>query len=191
MAESGGSRQGAEEARGVFSRLRDAITFITGPWTVENGKAWLKVIVVVLLIRWLWFEPFSIPSGSMEPTLHGDAKFLKGDRVAVNKLAYGPRVPFCNIRLLDMGDPARWDIVVFITPEEGAAHKVLIKRVAGLPGERVTISRRATPRKRPAGAVSCRPAGGDAVYERTGGTGAGRAPLYVPRTHALWRIAGG
>ncbi len=140
MAESGGSRQGAEEARGVFFRLRDAITFITGPWTVENGKAWLKVIVVVLLIRWLWFEPFSIPSGSMEPTLHGDAKFLKGDRVAVNKLAYGPRVPFCNIRLLDMGDPARWDIVVFITPEEDAAHKVLIKRVAGLPGERVIIS---------------------------------------------------
>ncbi|HNV21125.1 MAG TPA: S26 family signal peptidase, partial [Candidatus Hydrogenedentes bacterium] len=117
MADSTGNRQSAEGTRGMFGRLQDAITFVTGPWTKENGKAWLKVVVVVLLIRWLWFEPFSIPSGSMEPTLHGDAKFLKGDRVAVNKLAYGPRVPFSNMRLIDLGDPERWDIVVFITPE--------------------------------------------------------------------------
>ncbi|HNZ16746.1 MAG TPA: signal peptidase I [Candidatus Hydrogenedentes bacterium] len=140
MADSTGNRQSAEGTRGMFGRLQDAITFVTGPWTKENGKAWLKVVVVVLLIRWLWFEPFSIPSGSMEPTLHGDAKFLKGDRVAVNKLAYGPRVPFSNMRLIDLGDPERWDIVVFITPEADAVHKVLIKRVAGLPGERVSIS---------------------------------------------------
>ncbi|MFO7974987.1 MAG: signal peptidase I [Candidatus Hydrogenedentota bacterium] len=113
---------------------------MTGPWTWENAKAWLMVIAFVLLVRWLWFEPFSIPSGSMEPTLHGDKRFLRGDRVAVNKLAYGPRVPFTNIRLLDLGDPQRWDIVVFNTPEENAEHKVLIKRVVGLPGERVHIS---------------------------------------------------
>lgn len=140
MTDSTGREQNPHESRGVLAWFKDRITFITGPWTWENGKAWLKVIVVVLLIRWLWFEPFSIPSGSMEPTLHGDEKFLRGDRVAVNKLAYGPRVPFSNIRLLDLGAPQRWDVVVFNTPQKDADHKVLIKRVAGLPGERVHIS---------------------------------------------------
>ncbi len=140
MTGSTGSGSTSGTARGVLGGLKNAITIVTGPWTWENGKAWLTVIGLVLVVRWLWFEPFSIPSGSMEPTLHGDERFFRGDRVAVNKFAYGPRVPFTNIRLLDLGDPQRWDIVVFHTPEKDAKHKVLIKRVAGLPGERVHIS---------------------------------------------------
>jgi len=135
-----GSGKRTGESQGLLASLKNAITFVTGPWTWQNAKAWLIVIALVLVVRWLWFEPFSIPSGSMQPTLHGDERFLRGDRVAVNKLAYGPRVPFTNIRLLDLGDPQRWDIVVFNTPEEDAEHKVLIKRVAGLPGERIHIS---------------------------------------------------
>lgn len=140
MAHLSTSGQSAQAPPGILTRLKDTITFLTGPWTFENGTAWLKIIIAVLLIRWLWVEPFSIPSGSMEPTLHGDPRFMRGDRVAVNKLAYGPRVPFTSNRLIELGTPERWDIVVFYTPEEDAEHRVLIKRVAGLPGERVHIA---------------------------------------------------
>lgn len=140
MTDSTGGGNRPSGQTGVLAGLKNTLTVVTGPWTWENAKAWLIVIALVLVVRWLWFEPFSIPSGSMEPTLHGDERFLRGDRVAVNKLAYGPRVPFTNVRLLDLGDPQRWDIIVFNTPEEDAEHKVLIKRVAALPGERVHIS---------------------------------------------------
>jgi signal peptidase I len=76
----------------------------------------------------------------MEPTLHGDPRFLRGDRLGVNKLIYGPRVPFVNKRLLHFAEPKRWDIVVFRTVEENAVHKTLVKRVVGLPGERIHIA---------------------------------------------------
>ncbi len=115
------------------------IRSITGPWTWENLWGWLKIILIVLVIRWIWFEPYSIPSGSMEPTLHGDPRFLRGDRVVVNKFWFGPRIPFTNKRLFRWHEPERWDIVVFNSPEPDAQHKVLIKRVVGLPGERVHI----------------------------------------------------
>ncbi len=53
---------------------------ITGPWTRQNLLSWIEVVVLVLLIRWLWFEPFRVPSGSMEPTFHGDRDFWRDDR---------------------------------------------------------------------------------------------------------------
>jgi signal peptidase I len=84
-------------------------------------------------------QQFSIPSGSMEPTLHGDPRFLRGDRVLVNKWIYGIRIPFTNMRFFDYKDPERWDIVVFHANQENAEHGVLIKRVVGLPGEKVQI----------------------------------------------------
>jgi len=113
---------------------------ITGPWNRRNAVGWLTVIVLILGIRWLLFESYRIPTGSMEPTLHGDPRFLRGDRVAVNKLIYGPRVPFMNKRIFKLAEPSRWDIVVFKTVEKNAVHKTLIKRVVGLPGERIHIA---------------------------------------------------
>jgi signal peptidase I len=66
-------------------------------------------------------QAFFIPSGSMLPTLHED------DRVLVNKLSY------------DLHDVHRGDLVVFERPENEAAGQIkdLIKRVVGLPGERI------------------------------------------------------
>jgi signal peptidase I len=101
---------------------------------------WLKLIALVLVVRWIWFEPFFIPSASMEPTIHGDARFLRGDRVAVNKLAFGPRIPFTNTRIFSTGSPNRWDIVVFNNVDPKSPHKRLIKRVVGMPGERIHIA---------------------------------------------------
>lgn len=104
---------------------------------------WLKsetfALVLAMLIRWPIAEPYRIPSGSMEPTLHGDDRIGRGDRVFVNKWIYGVRWPFMNKRIWHGVKPQRWDIVVFKTVEEDALHKTLVKRIVGLPGERIHI----------------------------------------------------
>ncbi len=103
------------------------------------AKTLFFAISIALLIRWTCFEPFKIPSGSMEPTLHGDERFLRGDRVLVNKLAYGLRIPFTSKLVWKRATPQRWDIVVFRTVEENSRAKILIKRIVGLPGEKIHV----------------------------------------------------
>ncbi|MFA6242664.1 MAG: signal peptidase I [Candidatus Hydrogenedentales bacterium] len=132
---------GKSESQGeAVEFLAGFVKAFTGPWTWENFGSWVKLIALVLTVWWLFVQPFRIPSGSMEPTLHGDPGFFIGDRVFVNKLIFGPRVPFTNIRIFRLGQPKRWDIVVFRSVEPESPNKVLIKRVVGLPGERVHIA---------------------------------------------------
>jgi signal peptidase I len=113
-------------------------------WYDDGTVAWIRsaliALVLTLFIRWPLIEPFSIPSGSMEPTFHGDPRFLRGDRVFVNKWIYGVRVPFMNQRLWRGAEPERWDIVVFRSAEDDPTHKILVKRLVALPGERVQIA---------------------------------------------------
>ena len=97
------------------------------------------LLLVILTIKGCIIDQYSIPSGSMEPTLHGDPNMFKGDRVLTNKWIFGPRIPFTTVRLWDWNEPERWDIVVFKPPEGGSKHPRLIKRVVGLPGERVQL----------------------------------------------------
>lgn len=105
----------------------------------ENITGLAKVLAVVLLIKGCVIDQYSIPSPSMEPTLHGDPRFMRGDRVLVNKWIYGPRIPFTTYRLWDWRDPQRWDIAVFKPPPGASEHDILIKRIVALPGERVHI----------------------------------------------------
>lgn len=109
----------------------------------EQIFEWLKseafALTLALLIRWPIAEPYRIPSGSMEPTFHGDPGFGKGDRVFVNKWIYGVRYPFMNKRIWHGQKPQRWDIVVFKANHKEAPHKTLVKRVVGLPGEHIQI----------------------------------------------------
>lgn len=145
--------------------------------TWANAWSWVLFILLLLCVEWLFLEPFTIPSGSMEPTLHGDPRFLRGDRVLVNKLAYGARLPFTKHPVFRWSEPKRFDIVVFYSkgpagnlpvwqrmaidltgpllgllplPEEyrktlnAAQAGILIKRVIGLPGERVHIDKDGT-----------------------------------------------
>jgi signal peptidase I len=104
---------------------------------------WIKseafALILAMLIRWPIAEPYRIPSGSMEPTLHGDERIGRGDRVFVNKWIYGVRWPFMNKRLWQGSPPQRWDIMVFKTVEENALHGTLVKRIVGMPGERIHI----------------------------------------------------
>jgi signal peptidase I len=79
--------------------------------------------ILAMVIRHFVLEVFKIPTKSMQPTLLGDP--WTGDKILVNKLAY------------DFDDPDRWDVIVFKFPDNVA--KNYIKRVVGLPGERVWV----------------------------------------------------
>lgn len=76
-------------------------------------------VLLAVIIRVFLFQPFYIPSGSMEPTL------IQGDRIIVNKLTYR------------INEPKRGDIMVFKYPVN--PQRDFIKRLVGLPGETVEI----------------------------------------------------
>jgi signal peptidase I len=98
-------------------------------------KEWIEpfliAAVVALFIRQFVVEAFKIPSGSMIPTL------TIGDHLLVNKFIYGPRIPFTDSRIFSWKEPKRGDIIVFKYPEN--EDKNFIKRVVGVPGDKVQI----------------------------------------------------
>ncbi|GGC80996.1 signal peptidase I [Marinobacter halophilus] len=99
------------------------------PWLVDLSRSFFPVLAIVLVLRSFLIEPFQIPSGSMLPTLE------VGDFILVNKYAYGLRLPVAGTKILSVGDPERGDVMVFRYPEDGKTN--YIKRVIGLPGDRV------------------------------------------------------
>jgi signal peptidase I len=99
------------------------------PWWVEYTAGFFPVIALVFALRSFLFEPFRIPSGSMIPTLQ------IGDLILVNKYQYGIRLPVLNRTLLELGHPKRGDVIVFRYPHQPSQD--YIKRVVGLPGDRV------------------------------------------------------
>ena len=104
------------------------------PVVVEYARAFFPVLLVVLLVRAFWLEPFRIPSGSMMPSL------LVGDFIVVNKYAYGLRMPVWHTRLTGGGRPKRGDVVVFRYPQDETQD--YIKRVVGLPGDHISYYNR-------------------------------------------------
>lgn len=106
---------------------------------VEFIKTVVYALLIALVIRSFMFEPFSIPSGSMLPTL------LIGDYLFVSKFPYGYSrfsfpfgfPPFSG-RVFSK-EPERGDVVVFRLPSDTRTD--YIKRVIGLPGERVQVIR--------------------------------------------------
>ncbi len=96
---------------------------------VDYCQSFFPVLLFVLVIRSFVFEPFRIPSGSMEPTL------VQGDFIFVKKYSYGLRLPVTETRIIDTGSPERGDVVVFRLPSNPSVN--YIKRVVGLPGDRI------------------------------------------------------
>ena len=97
---------------------------------LKNNMGIFSFIVLMVFFRSAVADWYTIPSGSMQPTLE------IGDRVVVNKMAYDLKIPLMNIAIARIGDPERGDIVVF---ESVAADNRLIKRVVGLPGDLVSM----------------------------------------------------
>ena len=104
---------------------------------VENIKTIIYALIIALIIRSFIFQPFYIPSSSMEPTL------LIGDRLFVSKYSYGysrHSLPFSpkiiNHRIISK-NPKRGDVIVFKTPVDNRTD--YIKRLIALPGDTFQI----------------------------------------------------
>jgi signal peptidase I len=113
---------------------RRASARAAGVW--ETVRAFAGTVLLFLVIRTFLIEAFRIPSGSMIPSL------LVGDWLFVNKLVYGPHVPFTGVTLPGYADPRRGEIVVFESPpqpDEAARgldpQPTLVKRLVGVPGD--------------------------------------------------------
>lgn len=100
----------------------------TEPALVEYSKSFFPVLFLVFALRSFIIEPFQIPSESMVPTLE------VGDFIAVNKFAYGIRMPVFRTKIIPVGEPKRGDVMVFFPPHES---RYFIKRVIGLPGDTI------------------------------------------------------
>ncbi|MBF9034877.1 signal peptidase I [Rhodobacterales bacterium HKCCE2091] len=117
------AKQGAETSGGAL-------------W--ETVKTVVYALLIAMVFRTLFFQPFFIPSGSMKDTL------LIGDFLFVNKMAYGYSRYSCPLGLCTFIDdrwfgsmPERGDVIVFRHPVQGSD---FIKRVIGLPGDRVRVT---------------------------------------------------
>ena len=112
-----------------------AVKKTNGFW--ELLKTVVYAILIAVVVRTVLFEPFSIPSGSMIPTL------LVGDYLFVSKYSYGYSrysfpfsLPLFHGRILG-SLPKRGDVMVFKTPTDNSTD--FIKRIIGLPGDRVQV----------------------------------------------------
>ncbi|NWN81491.1 MAG: signal peptidase I [Halomonas sp.] len=117
----------AGTSEGLPSEAREQV--LKEPWPVDYARSFFPVLLVVLVLRSFVMEPFQIPSGSMRPTLE------IGDFILVNKFAYGLRLPVVHTEIADLGEPERGDVMVFRFPNEPSVN--FIKRVVGLPGDRI------------------------------------------------------
>lgn len=88
------------------------------------------LLLGMLAARSTLADHYYVPSGSMQPTL------FPGDRVVVDKRAYGLRVPFTQVRLADGAAVERGEVVIFDSPRNGAR---LIKRIVATGGDEVSI----------------------------------------------------
>lgn len=97
----------------------------------EYAEAILTALILALVIRALLVQAYTIPSGSMIPTL------LIGDYILVNKFIYGTKIPFTDRRILKFKDPKRGDIIVFKFPKDPS--RDFIKRVIAVGEEKIEI----------------------------------------------------
>lgn len=126
-------KQSAAELKAVSGQLNEEEKEKL-PLLVDYARSFFPVLFIVLVLRAFIFEPFRIPSESMLPTL------LVGDFILVDKNAYGVRLPVVNKKIIDTGSPERGDVAVFRYPENPSVD--YIKRVVGLPGDRITYYNR-------------------------------------------------
>ena len=107
----------------------------SGFW--ETTKTVIYAVLIALFVRTVFAEPFSIPSGSMIPTL------LVGDYLFVSKMSYGYSrhsmplsIPLVKGRIF-YEEPERGDVIVFKMPSDNRTD--YIKRLIGLPGDKIQV----------------------------------------------------
>ncbi|MCC6245575.1 MAG: signal peptidase I [Gemmatimonadaceae bacterium] len=115
------------------------------PSFFQQSRAFVLSVAPILAMfffaRVALAEAYRIPSGSMEPTM------LVGDWLWVNKLRYGPHIPFTNINLPGYAEPKRGEVAVFISPPQDPAIRIapdivtplLVKRIVGVAGDTLAM----------------------------------------------------
>jgi signal peptidase I len=114
-------------------RMDQHLQFARKSTVREYSESIVVAVAIALLLRAFVVEAFQIPSGSMIPTLE------IGDHIFVSKFAYGVGIPFTNKKILSFHEPQRGDVIVFKYPRDQATD--YIKRVVGLPGDKVEVRR--------------------------------------------------
>lgn len=137
-------------------------------WLREN-TVFLLFMFALMATRSSFADHYVVPSGSMEQTL------FPGDRVVVDKQAYGLRVPFTLMKIIHGDAPARGDVIVFDAPDDGTR---LIKRIVAIGGDRLEVRH---------GHVFVNGLPGDtrAALELRLGGGPDVAPVRVPAGHVF------
>ncbi|WP_448211245.1 signal peptidase I [Colwellia sp. MEBiC06753] len=98
---------------------------------LQENRSFILFILLMSVFRSAVADWNDVPTGSMKPTI------VEGDRIFINKMAYDLRVPFTHISLMQTGEPAYGDVVIF---DSKAADKRLVKRVIGVPGYTVAMA---------------------------------------------------
>lgn len=107
---------------------------LKGPFFADYSRSLFPVFLIVLILRSFIGEPFKVPSGSMLPTIQ------IGDYFVVSKFSYGVRFPVWDKLLLPVSKPQAGDIVIVHNPVDTRID--LIKRVIGVPGDKITYQNR-------------------------------------------------
>lgn len=94
-----------------------------------SGMFW--ILFVIWFLRSFLYEPYRIPSGSMEPTLYA------GDFILTSKFDYGVRLPVLRTKIIETGKVQRGDVIVFRYPRNPTLH--YIKRVVAVPGDKLRV----------------------------------------------------
>lgn len=102
----------------------------TMPVLVDYARSFLPVFILVLVLRSFVFQPFKVPTGSLEPTV------LPGDYLFVTQYSYGLRLPVWRFNIMPFVKPERGQIVVFHWPVN--THVLFVKRLVGMPGDDIS-----------------------------------------------------
>ncbi len=100
----------------------------------EYFESLVVAVILALFVRTWVFQAFKIPTGSMENNL------LVGDHLIVNKMAFAPTLMAAEAAAMPKREIRRGDVVVFKYPKE--PDRDFIKRVIGLPGDRIELHRK-------------------------------------------------
>ena len=100
------------------------------PLIIDYTRSFFPILLIILVIRSFLFQPYRIPTGSLEPTI------MPGDLILVNQYDYGLHMPLWNKKIVAIGEPKRGQIALFRWPVNPAV--TFIKRVIGLPGDHIS-----------------------------------------------------
>lgn len=100
------------------------------PVVLDYSRSLFPIFLIVFLIRSFLFQPYQVPTGSLEPTV------IPGDFILVNQYEYGLHLPVWNNKFVQFSHPKRGDVALFRWPVDPRV--TFVKRVIGVPGDVVS-----------------------------------------------------